>query len=295
MNKQYSILLLSNEEADLVVVDYILHGSLMPGCTVKRASSPAEAERLLAMGQYDLCLVDAGEGNHRGYEFAAQQRRRDPTLPIVLLTDREDQSIDREVEACGAADYLPKGKFHASRLARTVRQAIERQALISRIRRLEQYDELTGLAKRQNILRRLSQMLALGRRNKFSGALVLFRLLDLDEITQSLGPAMVDFVLVRMAGRLSETVRQADLIGRWDDTTFAVVAGNIANQDAADTLVAKVCGAFEAPLRLEDTDLLTNVTSSAVLWPGGGDDVDALAGKAEASLARPPGDAAQAG
>lgn len=284
----YSILLVSDEEADLVVVDYVLQESLQPGCTVKRAETPPEAELLLSAGQFDLCLVDAGEGNKKGLEFARKHRLLNPSLPVILLTDGEDQALDREVAASGAIDFLPKGRYHAWRLARVVRMAIERQGLISRIRRLEQYDELTGLAKKDNFVRRLGQMLALGQRNKFEGALALFRLWDLAEVATGFGPSMVDYVLVRLAGRLAENVREADLIGRWDEDTFAVIAGNIGNRESADTFAAKVVGAMEEPLRLETSDICMPITAALVLWPSEGDDVDLLVGRAEKAVAEPP-------
>ena len=287
MAQDYTILLVSDEESDLVVIDYVLRESLSRACVVKRAATPPEAEMLLAAGRFDLCLADAGEGNGRGLEFARCQRRHNPQVPVILLTDGEDQALDQEVAAAGAVDFLPKGRFHAWRLARTARMAIERQSLIGRINRLERYDELTGLAKKDISTERLAQMLALGQRNELQGVLALFRLTDLEEILMSFGPSMADYVLVRMAGRLTENVREADLIGRWDRETFAVIGGNVGSAEAAGRFSAKIVRALEEPVRLEKTDIVVPVTASLVLWPGQGDDAAALIEMAEAGLDAP--------
>lgn len=293
MNEPYTILLVSGEEADLVVIDYMLQGCLAPGCTVKRAATQGEAELLLGAGKFDACLVDAGPGNQAGLAFASEQRRRDANLPVILLTDGEDQDLDQQVEASGAVDFLPKGRFHAYRLVRTVRAAIERQALIARIERLEQYDELTGLAKQDVLACRLGQMVALGKRSKFEGAFALFRVWELDQIALTFGPSWVDYALVRLAGRLGENVREADMVGRWDQACFAVVAGNIGDRTAAATMTQKVIDALEQPIRLDMSDVCVPVTASFVLWPSEGDEVDLLIEQAQENVNRPPAGLAQ--
>lgn len=81
-------------------------------------------------------------------------------------------------------------------------------------------DELTGLANRRAVLRRVSELTA-------EGAQVALALLDVDkfkEVNDGLGHAAGDDLLRLVARRLESALRSGDLLGRLGGDEFAVVA-----------------------------------------------------------------------
>ena len=52
-------------------------------------------------------------------------------LPVVVLSGRDDEALALEALQQGAQDYLVKGTFDSSRLGRTLKCAIERNALLA--------------------------------------------------------------------------------------------------------------------------------------------------------------------
>lgn len=87
-------------------------------------------------------------------------------------------------------------------------------------------DELTGLANRRAVLRRISELSA-------EGTPVALALLDVDkfkEVNDALGHAAGDDLLRLVARRLELSLRSGDLLGRLGGDEFAVVA--VLDQDA---------------------------------------------------------------
>ncbi|MGY1752529.1 putative bifunctional diguanylate cyclase/phosphodiesterase [Blastococcus sp. SYSU D01042] len=87
-------------------------------------------------------------------------------------------------------------------------------------------DELTGLANRRAVLRRISELSA-------EGTPVALALLDVDkfkEVNDALGHATGDELLRLVARRLEPSLRSGDLLGRLGGDEFAVVA--VLDQDA---------------------------------------------------------------
>jgi diguanylate cyclase (GGDEF)-like protein/PAS domain S-box-containing protein len=108
-------------------------------------------------------------------------------------------------------------------VANVLSAAVERQRKEEAARHAALHDPLTGLSNRTLALDRVDRALARRRRDA-TGVAVL--VLDLDRfkiINDSLGHAAGDQVLVALASRLQETLRQSDTIARLGGDEFVVV------------------------------------------------------------------------
>jgi diguanylate cyclase (GGDEF)-like protein len=92
--------------------------------------------------------------------------------------------------------------------------ALEHQAL---------HDALTGLPNRALIQDRLTQMLARSRRHHQSGAVMFLDLDDFKDVNDSLGHQAGDQLLVAVADRLSNALRECDTVGRLGGDEFVVL------------------------------------------------------------------------
>jgi diguanylate cyclase len=126
------------------------------------------------------------------------------------------------------------------------------------------HDRMTGLPNRHLFLDRLEHVLASDR----AGALLFIDLDHFKSINDSLGHIAGDAVLVEIAQRLRESVREADLVGRLAGDEFVVL---IDSADEAE--VQAVASRLQSQLRVTRAagDGWIRVTASIglVRWPAG--------------------------
>jgi diguanylate cyclase (GGDEF)-like protein len=144
----------------------------------------------------------------------------------LLVADRVS-----DVESFTPADLRQLQAF-ANHAAVAIDSAVRAQQIIDQAEERERqamYDELTGLANRRLFGRRLGEELAEGR------AAVL--LLDLDrfqDVNDTLGHEIGDRLLVQVATRLREAVRDRQLVARFGGDEFAILLEGADQMQATD-------------------------------------------------------------
>jgi diguanylate cyclase (GGDEF)-like protein len=125
--------------------------------------------------------------------------------------------------------------------------AAELAARESELRHQAFHDALTGLANRALFLDRLDHALQLHARDLRPVAVVFLDLDDFKVVNDTLGHAVGDELLVRVAERLRGAVRAGDTVARLGGDEFAVLLED--GGDPAQT-AAKVAGALTTPFTL---------------------------------------------
>ncbi|SDF68874.1 putative bifunctional diguanylate cyclase/phosphodiesterase [Klenkia brasiliensis] len=127
------------------------------------------------------------------------------------------------------------------------RLAAELAAREAELRHQAFHDALTGLANRALFLDRLDHALKLHARDLRPVALVFLDLDDFKVVNDTLGHAVGDELLVRVAERLRGAVRSGDTVARLGGDEFAVLL-----EDGGDPVLtaAKVAGALGTPFTL---------------------------------------------
>jgi diguanylate cyclase (GGDEF)-like protein/PAS domain S-box-containing protein len=75
----------------------------------------------------DVVLLDLHLPDSRGMETFIRVNKTVPHIPIVLMTNLEDETIAHKTVRDGAQDYLLKSKLDGNMLCRSIRYAIERK------------------------------------------------------------------------------------------------------------------------------------------------------------------------
>lgn len=130
--------------------DALLYSALLRACEtphdVDHASSLEAGMRLLGQRSYTAVLLDLGLPDSDGLEGLQRIVESHPTLPVVVLTGREDDGLGERAIAAGAQDYLHKSDARAGGIARVLRHARARQQLDNSAR--EALEELRALFDR---------------------------------------------------------------------------------------------------------------------------------------------------
>src|SRR2546425_2064710 len=92
-----------------------------------------DATRRLNERRYDAVLLNLFLADSRGMSTFAKVHSQVPTLPIVILTGYDNESLAIEAVRQGAQDYLVRSKVDGKILSRVLRYAIERKRVERRL------------------------------------------------------------------------------------------------------------------------------------------------------------------
>jgi serine phosphatase RsbU (regulator of sigma subunit) len=120
------LLLVEDDQADAVLVEDLISDAVAD-IEVVWAQSMAHAERELASARPDCVLLDLNLPDASGMDALDRIAKRDSTVPIVVLTGRNDEFFGASAVAAGAQDYLVKGRVEPEMLRRALLYAIERK------------------------------------------------------------------------------------------------------------------------------------------------------------------------
>lgn len=120
------------------------------------------------------------------------------------------------------------------------------------------HDALTGLPNRTFFYEQIKLLLERKHQDSYNGFCVLF--MDLDgfkKINDSLGHAIGDELLVRVAHVLKQVVRQGDTVARLGGDEFAIVLAEIGQAKDAVGFAERVTRAIAQPFRIENHQVYT--------------------------------------
>lgn len=139
-------------------------------------------------------------------------------------------------------------------------------------------DVLTGLPNRAGALLSLRELLELNRLNETKLGVFLFNVDQLGIINGTRGYKAGDQLLIEVAQRLRDNVRDSDLIARLGSGRFVVGATGLKTERCVTLVYEKLSGALSSPFYIADSLLsITSNTGVAVFPDNAGADEDILA------------------
>lgn len=154
-----------------------------------------------------------------------------------------------------------------------------------RLRTLAERDPLTSLANRALLLERLEHAL---QRVERHGAMALL-CLDLDgfkNVNDSLGHDAGDTLLIEVAHRLTDCVREEDTVARVGGDEFMILLENIQDARIASNIAEKILLAFESPFQIQFRDVFTSASIGIAFAVHKGSDTRTLMKQADIALYR---------
>lgn len=146
------------------------------------------------------------------------------------------------------------------------------------------YDELTQLPNRHLFIERLTHAINTAKRSQTS-LVVLF--LDLDQykvINDSLGHTIGDELLVQVAAKLTNTLRNSDSISRWGGDEFLILLESIEHTDDIESVVNKIIKELSQPTIIAGHPLQVSTSIGIARFPQDGEDSLSLLKHADLSM-----------
>lgn len=112
-------------EDDEPLAAFLCKGLQAESYTVDAASDGEQAQRLAEQQEYDLVILDVNLPQRDGLEVLKRVRAVKPTVPVILLTARNQVRDRAQGLDLGADDYLTK-PFSFSELAARIRALLRR-------------------------------------------------------------------------------------------------------------------------------------------------------------------------
>jgi len=91
------------------------------------AESLERGSGLLLEQDFQIVLADLSLGDAGGIEIVKRLHERHPTLPLIVLSGLEDETVAMNALQQGAQDYLVKGQGDGHLISRSIRYAMERK------------------------------------------------------------------------------------------------------------------------------------------------------------------------
>ncbi len=162
----------------------------------------------------------------------------------------------------------------------SVNQNIEYQAT---------HDMLTGLPNRYSFQERIRQNLIFNKRHHRRGALMMMDLDQFKSVNDTLGHHAGDELLKQVASRLSQAIRQEDMLARLGGDEFVVLISEVSNDEEKSLsqvhiIVDSILKSFSRPFRLETQSVKTSASIGVVFYPQGKDGLEEIMKNADAAM-----------
>jgi diguanylate cyclase (GGDEF)-like protein/PAS domain S-box-containing protein len=148
------------------------------------------------------------------------------------------------------------------------------------------YDALTKLPNRKLFFDRLTQAMAVARREDKSFGLLYVDLDRFKLVNDTLGHAMGDDLLVDAARRLNSSVRASDTVGRLGGDEFTVIVPGIDKAIEAEVVARKILKTFERPFDLGGDEVLVTASVGIAVFPHDADAAETLLRNADSAMYR---------
>lgn len=121
------ILLIEDSEEDALLVQQLLGLTRRFFYNMIRCASLRQALETLPRARPQVILTDLNLPDSRGYDTFCQVFEHASDIPVVLMTNLDDEGLALQAIRNGAQDYLLKTELSGQLLARAIRYAIQRK------------------------------------------------------------------------------------------------------------------------------------------------------------------------
>jgi diguanylate cyclase (GGDEF)-like protein len=287
-----TVLLVEDNSPNAASVKQALLGSGDESFVVERVRKCSEAQERLSMDRdkeiaavvTNLFLPDS-----QGLQTVAKIFEVAPHIPLLVLTNSDNEGIAKQAIQRGAQDYVLQHRLDSYLLPKILQNMLYRaanaEALVAENERARAtlnshgdtiHDYLTGLPNASLLKDRLSQAIALARRHRRLLAVLQVGIDRFKHVNYALGHEMGDHLMESIAKRLLSSVRDSDTVSRQEGDEFVVLLSGLTHADDAALTAQKILTSLSEPHCVLEHDLQITATIGISVYPNNGADADTL-------------------
>ena len=156
------------------------------------------------------------------------------------------------------------------------RDITERKRMEDEIRHMAQHDALTGLPNRRFFVDIMKLELAQARRHKSKCGILFIDLDRFKEVNDTLGHEAGDQLLMQVARRLRETIRESDTVARIGGDEFNMILADLAHSEDASEIAVKIVKSLQGPFIVNGHELHITTSIGISIYPDDAEEIDNL-------------------
>ena len=212
--------------------------------------------------------------SHRDYLRLASQFGLEQ--PLILYGPTLLSKEEQRLVAAGASDYVALDTLELPTLLRSMRYAKDLQSRESRIRRLLDFDDLTGIPSRQYFYRSLIRRLERAHASHRQLGLLVANLDGFKRVNNSLGQRVGDQTIVEVVTRLRTALEPGQQLARLSEDQFTI---SLVSRDAKRELarlIERLTALLQRPYQHEGRNIILGCSMGCAVFPETGSDLDEL-------------------
>lgn len=280
-----NILLVEDNPADRRLVAERLGNNRKNHFHLVYAERISEALQALSQQTISVILLDLQLPDGRDLDSLVKIHAAATGIPIVVISEIEDESLALRALQLGAQDFLVKWHTNEHLLVRAVQYALERKQVEEHLYHLAHHDTLTGLPNRKLFYEQLRKAIAMARRNDHLLAIKFLDLGGFKQVNDSMGHHCGDQLLQMVAQRLANCVRETDCLARMGGDEF-IIAFTVSKIEDATAAANKVLDVFAEPFTVDGRELQTRASIGISIYPADGEDMESLIRNADMAMYR---------
>ena len=146
------------------------------------------------------------------------------------------------------------------------------------------YDPLTYLPNRTLLNEKLLQTISQSKKSRLQFALLFIDLDQFKKINDTLGHNVGDIVLIEVASRLKNILREEDVLARLGGDEFTIILKNIKNIKVPAQLSTKIVDAMKEPIMINKQTLFISVSIGISIFPDDSTDKNDLLKFADSAM-----------
>ncbi|WP_170304674.1 putative bifunctional diguanylate cyclase/phosphodiesterase [Croceicoccus estronivorus] len=287
---EFSVLVIEDNPGDRRLAELALTaGAEGTGafCEVLLAGTLEEGLQLLATAERNAMhaiLLDLGLPDAAGFDGLQRLKSLYPDIPVIILTGQNEEAVAISALKFGAADYLEKDEIRPRSLWRSIGYALERKKLEAELVYLAATDPLTMVKNRRALLEALPLIMENALRSELHCAVLIIDIDNFKQINDLLGHSTGDELLLTVASRISDAIRQTDVVGRLGGDEFAVIATNLKSPEGAIEIAEKITQAIAAVPEINGRPIEISSSVGIALFPSGVENSDELLTHADLAM-----------
>ena len=156
------------------------------------------------------------------------------------------------------------------------RDITERKNAAQALLRQTHFDALTQLPNRRYFMERLDHEVKLAHRSKLGLSVLSIGLDKFKDVNESLGHDVGDALLIQVARRIQDVVRETDVAARMEGDEFAVIIHNLHDVTDVERIAQNIIRRLAEPFILFDDKVQISASVGIAVFPTNSKDADSL-------------------